>query len=335
MVKASHTAGLGALLLAGVGMAGPAAAQNVAVSYGTNWVAQAEHGGFYQAVADGTYAECGLDVTILPGGPQVNNQALLLAGRIDFYMGGTLDAFFGVQEGLPLVNVAAIFQKDPQVLLTHPGAAATFEDLKKLTLMVGDGGYTTYYQWMISAFGFTEDQRVPYTYNAAPFIADTASAMQGYLTSETYIVEKEGGFAPDVWLLADQGYTAYSTTIQALADTVATRPEVVQCFVDGSIKGWYNYLYNDNSAANAKIKADNPDMTDELIAYAIDKMKANGILESGDALTAGIGVMTDAQMKDFYDKMVAAKVLPEGIDIGKSYTTQFIGKGVGMDLKPS
>ncbi len=314
----------------------PAFAENIPVTYGTNWVAQAEHGGFYQAVADGTYAECGLDVTIVPGGPQVNNAALLLAGRIDFYMGGTVDGFFGVQEGLPLVNVAAMFQKDPQILLTHPGAAATFADIQKLpTIMISDGGYVGFYQWMMSAYGFTEEQRVPYTFNAAPFIADPQSAMQGYLSSEPAVVEKEGGFTPDVWLLADAGYTSYSTTIQTLADTVANKSEVVQCFVDGSIKGWYNYLYHDNTAANALIMADNPDMTQELIDYAIDKMKAYGIVDSGDTLTLGVGAMTDERMADFYAKMVASGLIPDGLDIKASYTTQFINKGVGMDLRPA
>lgn len=325
-----------AVALVAVAGAAPALGQELTpVSYGTNWVAQAEHGGFYQAVADGTYAACGLDVTVVPGGPQVNNQALMLAGRIDFYMGGVLDAFFGVQEGLPLVNVAAIFQKDPQVLLTHPGRVDSFEGMTALPrLMISDGGYTGYYQWMITSMGFTEEQRVPYTYNAAPFLADPDSAMQGYLTSETYIVEKEGGFAPDVWLIADAGYSSYSTMIQTTRETVETRPEVVKCFVDGSIIGWYNYLHNDNSAANAMIKADNPDMTDELIAFAIGKLKEEGILESGDALTLGIGVMTDAVMQDFYAKMVAAGLVPDGIDIAQSYTTAFVGQGVGMDLRP-
>lgn len=313
-----------------------AAAQNTAVSYGTNWVAQAEHGGFYQAVADGTYAACGLDVTVVPGGPQVNNAAQLLAGRIDFYMGGTLDAFFGVQEGLPLVNVAAMFQKEPQVILTHPGAAATFADIQKLpTLLIADGGYVSFYQWMKTAYGFTDEQRVPYTFNAAPFIADPQSAMQGYLSSEPLVVEQEGGFVPDVWLIADAGYTAYSTTIQTLAATVAERPEVVQCFVDGSIKGWYNYLYNDNAAANAMIMADNPDMSQDKIDYAIAKMKEAGIVDSGDALTLGVGAMTDERMADFYGKMVAAGVLPEGLDISSSYTRQFVNKGVGLDLRPA
>ncbi len=322
-----------ALGLSALGLA-PALAQDLTpVTYGTNWVAQAEHGGFYQAVVDGTYKACGLDVTIVPGGPQVNNQALMLAGKLDFYMGGTLDAFFGVQQGLPLVNVAALFQKEPQVLLTHPGKAAKFEDVKALTtIFTADGA--AYWEWLKSAYGFTDEQRKPYTFNSAPFIADEASAMQGYLTSEPFSVEKEAGWKPDVWLLADQGYTAYSTTIQATKDTVEKKPEVVKCFVEGSIKGWYTYLYGDNKAANEAIIAANPDMTQESIDYAITHLKSEGIVDSGDTLTMGIGVITDERMKDFYAKMVKAGVIPDGIDIAQSYTTAFVGKGVGLELKP-
>jgi NitT/TauT family transport system substrate-binding protein len=315
-------------------LAAPALAQNVAVTYGTNWVAQAEHGGFYQAVADGTYAACGLDVTIVPGGPSVNNQALLLAGKIDFYMGGVLDAFYGVDEGLPLVDVAAMFQKDPQVILTHPGVATSFEDLKKLSLFISDGGYTGYYQWMVKSLGFTEEQRKVYTFNAAPFIADPQSGMQGYITSEPLAVKKEAGWDADLWLLADHGYSSYSTMIQTLAATVAEKPEAVKCFVDGSIKGWYTYLYGDNAAANAMIKTDNPDMSDEQIAFSIEKLKEYGIVDSGDTETLGIGAMTDARMEDFYKSMVAAGVIKDGIDIKKAYTLDFVNAGVGLDLKP-
>lgn len=320
------------LVAALVAICSPALAENMKVSYGTNWVAQAEHGGFYQAVADGTYAACGLDVTIVPGGPSVNNQAQLLAGNIDFYMGGTLDGFFAVQQGLPLVNVAAMFQKDPQVILTHPGVAKSFDDLKKLKLFISDGGYSGFYMWMMS-IGFTAEQRAVYTFNSAPFIADEQSGMQGYVTSEPFSVEKEAGWKPDLWLLADNGYTSYSTTIQTLADTIANKPDVVKCFVDGSIKGWYNYLYGDNAAANAMIKKDNPDMSDESIAFAIEKMKEDGIVDSGDTETLGVGAMTDERMADFYAKMVAAGVIPDGIDIKQSYTLAFVNQKVGMDLK--
>ena len=313
--------------------AAPALAQDLTpVTFGTNWVAQAEHGGFYQSVADGTYTACGLDVTILPGGPQVNNQALLLAGRIDFYMGGTLSAMFGVIEGLPLVDVAASFQKDPQVILTHPGRVDSFEGLKELTMIVQDAA--TYYDWMKAAYGFTDEQRQPYTFNAAPFIVNVDSAMQGYLSSEPYAVEQETGWKPDVYLIADAGHAPYSTTIQTVRQTIEERPEVVQCFVDGSILGWYNYLYGDNSAANALILQDNPDMSQDKIDFAIAAMIDNGIVDSGDTLELGIGAMTDARMEEFYSSMVAAGVLPEGLDYQQAYSLEFINKGLGLDLRP-
>ncbi|MDA8585487.1 ABC transporter substrate-binding protein [Rhodobacteraceae bacterium] len=305
------------------------------VSFGTNWVAQAEHGGFYQAVADGTYAECGLDVTILPGGPQVNNRALMLAGRIDFHMGGDLlQAFSAAQENIPVVNVAAVFQKHPQVILAHPGEAESWEELKDLdTLLIGDNGYQSFYQWMKAAYGFTDEQRAPYTFNPAPFLSDVKVGMQGYLSSEPYLVEKEGGFQPNVFLIADAGYSSYATTIETMQETIDQRPEQVKCFVEGSIKGWYNYLYGDNAAANALIQEANPEMTADKIAYAIDKLKAWGIVDSGDAETLGIGVITDQTVDDFYAKMVAAGVVEDGIDYKGTYTTEFVGKGVGMDLK--
>lgn len=324
----------GAAAMALTGSAALAGSHLTEVSYGTNWVAQAEHGGFYQSVADGTYEECGLSVTIIPGGPQVNNRALMLAGRMDFHMGGDLlQAFSAAEENIPVVNIAAIFQKHPQVIVAHPETASSWEDLKDLTLFIGDNGYQSYYQWMMAAYGFTAEQRQPYTFNPAPFLADKETGMQGYLSSEPYLVEKEGGFTPNVFLIADNGYSSYATTIETMQQTIDERPEVVECFVDGSIKGWYNYLYGDNAAANELIKEANPEMTQDKIDYAISKMKEWGIVDSGDAETMGIGVITDEKVADFYNKMVEAGVVEAGIDYSATYTTQFVGKGVGMDLK--
>lgn len=304
------------------------------VAFGSNWLAQAEHGGFYQSVADGTYEACGLDVTILPGGPQVNNRALMLAGKIDFHMGGDmLEAFNAVREGIPVVSVAAIMQKHPQVFIAHPGEAAAFEDLKNLTLLVGDQGFQSFYRWMMAEYGFTAEQRRPYTFNPAPFLADQKMGMQGFLSSEPYLVEKEGGFTPEVFLIADAGYSTYATTIETMADTIKDRPEVVKCFVEGSIKGWYTYLYGDNTAANDLIKQDNPEMSDDKIAYAIDKMKEFGIVDSGDTENLGIGAITEAKVEDFYRKMVASGVIEDGLDWKAALDTSFTGKGVGMDLK--
>ena len=302
--------------------------------YGTNWLAQAEHGGFYQSVADGTYAECGLDVSILPGGPQVNNRAMMLAGKIQFHMGGDLlQAFSAVAQDIPVVSVAAIFQKHPQVIIAHPGKAEKFEDLKNLTLLIGDNGYTSYYRWMVAEYGFTAEQRIPYTFNPAPFLADENKGMQGYLSSEPYVIEKVGGFVPKVFLIADAGYSTYATTIETMADTIANDPAYVQCFVDGSIKGWYNYLYNDRSAADELIMADNPEITDDKIAYAVEKMLEHGIVDSGDALTLGIGAITDQKVEDFYNKMLNSGVFTDEIDWRSAFTTEFANSGVGIDLK--
>ncbi|MEP9396130.1 ABC transporter substrate-binding protein [Mesorhizobium sp. KR2-14] len=324
--------GVGALL----GATASTAFANEKVTFMTNWLAQAEHGGYYQAVADGTYAACGLDVTIQQGGPQVSGRPLLLAGKIDFYMGGNLlQAFDAVQQDIPLRIVAATFQKDPQVVISHPGQGLdTWEDLPKAEqYILGDEGMQSFFQWMVTDYGFDLAKRVPYTFNAAPFIANPKSIQQGYATSEPFAVEKEGGFKPNVFLLADYGFSTYATTIEAMQKTIDERPQVVQCFVDGSAKGWYNYLYGDNKAANEMIKKDNPDITDEQVAFSIKQMKDHGIVDSGDAETAGIGAMTDERVADFYAKMVKAKVVPEGLDIKKAYTLHFVNKGVGLDLK--
>jgi NitT/TauT family transport system substrate-binding protein len=320
------------LVLAALG--GMAQAQDK-VTFGTNWLAQAEHGGYYQAVADGTYAKYGLDVTIRQGGPQAPNGQLLVAGQIEFYMGGmsTIDS---VKQGIPVLAVASIFQKDPQVLLAHP--EAPFTDVASLTaasklIMGKDSFFAGYWPWMKASFeGFSDDQYEPYTFNPAPFIADPMSVQQGYLTSEPYEIEKQTGWAPKVFLLADFGYDPYSTTIETRQDLVDENPDLVQRFVDATAIGWYNYLYGDNTAANDLIKKDNPEMTDGQLAYSIEKLKEYGIAVSGEAETQGIGCMTDARWTDFYNKMIEAGVYEAGIDISKAYTTQFTCKGVGVEL---
>ncbi len=307
------------------------------VTFGTNWLAQAEHGGFYQAVVDGTYEKHGLKVTIVQGGPQASNQALLMADKIQFYMSGNLILpFSAAEQEIPLVEVAAIFQKDPQIFMTHPDAPVEkFEDLAKLdTIFMGSEVFATIFPWMKATFeGFRDEQMKPYTFNPAPFIADKQSAQQGYATSEPYAVEQAAGWKPKVFLIADEGFNTYSTMIEAKTDYVEANKDIVQRFVDASIIGWYNYLYGDNKAANEAIKKDNPEMTDDQIAFSIATMKESGLIESGEALEQGIGCMTDARVKDFYDKMVAAGVVKADLDYSSVYTTEFVCKKVGMDLK--
>ena len=327
---------LAGLAVSAAACIGPAAAQALdKVTFGTNWVAEAEHGGFYQALADGTYRKYDLDVTILPGGPNANNRMLLLVDKIDFYLSGnTLQGFDAVENNVPTVEVAAMFQKDPQVLLAHPDRGINkLEDLKKLTLFVSPDGMATYFQWLKADYGFRDDKVKPYTFNPQPFLADKNSAMQGYVTSEPFAVEKEGRFKPRVFLLADEGFSAYSTLIETRRELVDKKPDLVQRFVDASAIGWYHYLYGDNAPGNALIRQLNPEMTDELLAYSVGKMKEYGIVDSGDTLRDGIGAMSDERAASFFDKMVRAGVVRSDIDFRKAYTLRFVNHNVGAELR--
>ncbi|QOZ37227.1 ABC transporter substrate-binding protein [Bradyrhizobium sp. CCBAU 53421] len=306
------------------------------VSFGTNWVAEGEHGGFFQALADGTYKKYGLDVSIVPGGPNENNRMLLIAGKLDFFMSAnSLQTFDAVTNNVPLVAVAAMFQKDPQVFLTHPEVkVGKIEDLKPLTLLISKEGITSYFQWLKSEYGFDENKVKPYTFNPQPFIVNKQTAMQGYVTSEPFAVEKAAGFKPNVLLIADYGFNSYSTLIETRRDLVDKKPDLVQRFVDASIVGWYTYVYGDNSAGNAMIKKLNPEMNDELLAYCVAKMREHGIVDSGDSIKNGIGAMTDERMASFFDKMVRAGVVKSTIDYRQGYTLRFVNKAVGAELRP-
>jgi NitT/TauT family transport system substrate-binding protein len=306
------------------------------VSFGTNWLAQAEHGGYYQALADGTYETYGLKVTIVPGGPRAGNRMLMTVGKLDFYMGGSMiQAFSAVEKNIPTVVVAAHFQKEPQVLLSHPGQGLdTFESLKASNdILLSKDGAATFFQWMKAEFGFRDEQVKPYGFNPAPFIANPKAVQQGYATSEPLTIEKAAGFKPNVFLLADYGFSTYSTTVETRREVVEANPDLVQRFVDASTVGWYHYLYSDSTKADALIKRDNPEMTDELLAYSRAKMKEYGIVDSGDAATLGIGAMTDARMGDFFGKMVKAGLFKAELDYRQAYTLRFVNKRVGLDLK--
>jgi NitT/TauT family transport system substrate-binding protein len=305
------------------------------VSFATNWVAEAEHGGFYQALADGTYRNYGLDVTIVPGGPQVNNRILLPVGKIDFYLSAnTLQSFDAVEQNIPTVVVAAMFQKEPQVLIAHPNRGIdNLRDIKDLIIYVSKEGMASYFQWLKAYYGFVDAQVRPYTFNPQPFLADRNSVMQGYVTSEPYAIEKQTRMKPKVFLIADYGFSSYSTLIETRRDLAQGKPDLVQRFVDASTIGWYNYIYGNNAPANDMIKRQNPEMTDDLLAYSVAKMKEYGIVDSGDALELGIGAMTDARMANFFDKMVRAGVTKASLDYRKSYTLRFVNKKVGVELR--
>ena len=322
-------------LIALAAFAAPAQALDQ-VTFGTDWQAEAEHGGYYQALATGIYEKYGLKVTLRQGGPQVNHEQLLAAGRLDFDEAPA--SFTGlnfVAQSIPMVAVAAFFQKDPSVLIAHPGVGNdSLAALKGKPIMIGADTRVGWWLFLKAKFGYSDSQIRPYNFNMTPFLADKNAVQQGYLTSEPFLIEKQGHVKPVVFLLADAGYSSYGSIIETSQKLIDTKPDLVQHFVNASIEGWYSYLYGDPAPANALIKKDNPEETDDLLKYAHDTMKARGIVDSGDSLKSGIGTMTDARWQDFFATMSGQDLYPKSLDWKKAYTLRFVDKGVGLAAKP-
>jgi NitT/TauT family transport system substrate-binding protein len=287
----------------------------------TNWYAQAEHGGFYQAVAEGIYRKHGLEVTVKMGGPQVNVMQLLLAEQADFVMGYDIQTLQAVEQKLPVVTIGAVFQSDPVALIAHPDVQR-IEDLRTRTLLIGQASETTYWPWLKAKFGFTDRQKRPYTFSVQQFLLDRNVAQQGYVTSEPYTIEK-AGVKPAVFLLAQYGYPPYAQTIVALEKTVKNRSDVTRRFYQATAQGWRSYL-SQPGAGNRLIRQANPQMPDDLLAHSITTMKRYGLVDGGDARKLGILCMTEARWNQTDDFMVAAGMLKAETDWRKAYTLEFV-----------
>jgi NitT/TauT family transport system substrate-binding protein len=304
------------------------------VSIIMSWVAEAEHGGFYQALATGLYAKHGLDVTIRQGGPQLNTGQMLAAGAVDFRIGGGIGGTINfVQNDVPAMAVAAIFQKEAAVLIAHPDAGInSLADMKGHPIAISRQTIDTWWRFLAKKYGFEDTQIRPYTFQIGPFLVDKNLVQQGYVTSEPFAVETEGHFKPKVFLLADDaGYQSYAAPLETTTRLIQTNPDLVQRMVDATIEGWYSYLYGDPAPANALIKQANPDMSDAQIAYSYGKMKEYGIVDSGDAKTLGIGAMTDARWQAFFESAVEVGLYPKTLDYKKAYTLQFVDKKHAME----
>lgn len=296
------------------------------IRFATDWRAQAEQGGFYQAVATGEYAKRGLDVTIVQGGPGVNVPQLLASGAVEMGMGS--NSFIAVNlaaEKAPVKAVAAFMQKDPQVLIAHPDQGIkSLADMKGRPILLADASISAFWVWLKSKYGFTDDQVRKYNYSAAPFLADSKAIQQGYLTSEPYTIEKEGGFKPAVFLLADEGYPGYAAMVLAPDALIAKDPKAVRAFIEASAAGWSSYLNGDAKPGDALILKDNPEMTQALLDQARAKMKAYGLVESGDATTLGVGAMTDARWAEFFAVASSQGVYPKDLDVKSAYSLAFL-----------
>ena len=296
------------------------------IRFVTDWKAQAEHGGFYQALAEGIFAAQGVDLKIIQGGPDVNVPQLLAGGAADFGIGS--NSFISmnmVRQNIPIRAVMAVFQKDPQVLITHPRRDInSLADMKGKPILISAATMTAFWPWLRAKYGFSDTQIRKYTYNLAPFIIDPNAIQEGYLTSEPFTVQQQAHFTPKVFLLADYGYPGYANMVLVPQKWIDANPRAVQAFYDASRDGWLDYLNGNPAPANALIKRDNPDMTDAVIAQSIDKMKRFGLVTGGDAPAFGVGGMTDKRWHDFYQTMQDAGLYPKGLDIAKAYDLRFM-----------
>ena len=307
-----------ALLAASIGVHAQAPQR---VVFATDWLAQAEHGGFYQAVAEGTYAKYGLDVQIRMGGPQVNGLQLLAAGQLDVAMADALQVMSAIEQDVPVVAIAATFQKNPTVLIAHPGANR-LEDLKGKPVAISAAANTTFWPWLRQKYGFTDSQKRPYGFSVQPFLADPKLSQQGFATSEPFSIEK-GGVRPAVFLLADFGYPPYSEALVVTRTTLAGRRETLERFLRASAEGWRSYLANP-APGNALIKQANPQMSDELIAYGVRKMSEYGIVASGDARKFGLLTMTDGRWQATIDFLRSVGLAKKGVDYQRAYTLDLV-----------
>lgn len=308
------------LLLALTSVSASEAAEKL--SYGLSWLPQAEHCGFYQAKAKGLYEAKGLDVDIVPGGPDVNMSLLLATGRLDLVMSSALGQLKMTAQDVPGVTVAAYFQKDPQTLVAHPDPnLKDLSDLKGRPMLIGTYSREEFWQWLKAKYGYTDDQLRPFTYNAAPFLADKMAVQQGYVTNDGLMLGKPLGAPPKIFLMADYGYLNYQTTVQATPKIVEEKPAAIKAFLEASSEGWKQCLAGDYAAAEAAVLKVNPDQTKELFAYSMKEMVDRKIVAGDEGLP--LGAMTDARWKAFTDSMIDAGVLPKGKDYTKAYTLQF------------
>ena len=297
------------------------------IRFATDWHAEAEHGGFYEALATGEYKKRGLDVTIIQGGPAVNVPQLLASGAVDMGVGSNSFIVLNLaQEQAPVKAVAAFMQKDPQVLIAHADQGiAGFADMKGRPILISDAAITSFWPWLRAKFGFSDDQIRKYTHSNATFLGDPRAIQEGYVTSEPYTIEKERHVQPAVFLLADAGYPGYAAMALASNRMIGAHPQAVKAFVDASAAGWKAYLYGDPRPADALIMRDNPDMTQDVLDQARAKMRQNGIVDGGDAKTLGIGTMSDQRWAQVFQIAAAAGVFPKAMDYKAGYTLQFLG----------
>ncbi|MDD2703946.1 MAG: ABC transporter substrate-binding protein [Acidocella sp.] len=326
-----HPAWFAALLTACLAFT-PAAHAADKVTLGLDWVAEPEYGGYYEALATGIYTKYGLDVSIVQGGPQVNNAALLVAGRLTFNI--TSNGFLAlnfVQQGIPCVAIAAGFQKDPDALIAHPGTGNdSFAALRGKPIAVSTATRASWWNYLKAKYGYSDSQLRPYGFSLIPYFTNPQDIQEAYVTDEPYLIQQKTGQWPVVLTISDAGFDGYASLLATSTALVKTNPDLIQRFINASAEGWYNYLYKDPSPAFAAIQAANPDMSTGLLHYGYDQIKQRGIVDSDDAKTLGIYAMTDARWAAFFNQMAATGLYDKSMNYKVGYTLQFVDHGFGV-----
>jgi NitT/TauT family transport system substrate-binding protein len=218
----------------------------------------------------------------------------------------------------------AAFQRTPQILMTHAGnGIEKLEDMKGKGIMISASARSTYWPFFRTKYGWTDAQIRSYSAQLAPWFSDKMAIQQGLVTNEPYLVKRETGEAPTVFLLADYGYQSYGsvTTIsQALIDK---KPDVARCLVQASVKGWDDFL-KDPKPAFALIQKDDPANTDDLMAATFATLKSANIVESDDTRKSGFGVITEARWKEHFDMLVANGLAKADLDWKSTLALQFL-----------
>ena len=298
-------------------------AEETPFTFITNWYAQAEHGGFYQAKEQGLYKQQGLDVTIKMGGPQVNNTQLLVAGKADCIITDVIGVMMSQKRGLPIQLVGTSFQYDPTVVITHADVKNLGDLNEDNTILISTSSHSSWWPWAKKQFGFTDAMTRPYTFNVQPFVMNDKVAQQGFMTSEPFALEKTG-VSFNVYSIGQEGYPSYGNSLACSNNVIEEHPEKVKAFLQASMSGWKSYL-NDPSLGNKAIKLANPSMADDQIAYSVEKLRTSEIVTGGDAETKGIGIITPERMEKTWQMAVSNGLFAaEDVNLEEVYTTAFI-----------
>jgi NitT/TauT family transport system substrate-binding protein len=242
-----------------------------------DWVAEPEHGGFYQALAKGYFKEAGLDVTILEGGQNAFVMQKLATGKVDIGQADSTNTLIAIAQGLPVIQIGAVFQNDPSVLMLHAdNPVKRFEDLDGKTIMARpEWAFLLYlkYKYHINF------NLIPQEFSVANFIADKNFIQQGYYTAEPYYIVKGGAKYPKFLFAWDAGFDAY-TAIVANRPWAERNPDKLRAFMAAYIRGEKDYIEGDPTPAHDIMKRLNKNDTDDFLAFC-RKMMIDGGLVTG------------------------------------------------------